>query len=407
MIRRSTVVVLGLSQLVCWGTSYYLVGALGETMAADLGWSLSVVHGGFSAALVVMGLVSPAVGRAIDRWGGRPVMVAGSGLLALGFVGLALARGLVAHYAAWVVLGAAMRMTLYDAAFASLARIGGPLARRPISHVTLLGGLGSTVFWPITHALAEAFGWRTAVLIHALFAVLTIPLHLAIPPWPPRGAEEAGSAGARPEPASPGRTLPGTRFLYALIVTMTSFLNSGMSAHMIDILSGLGAGASLAVWMSTLRGIGQSGARLGETMFGGRTSPLTLCVGASALLPLCFIVGLFSPRWVAAGFAFALLYGAGNGLHTIVRGTLPLVLFDPAAYGSVVGRLLVPSFFLSGLAPLVLALLVERHGPAAALYLSAAVALMVLAAALALRSVHGRSTSGRADPTRVTGGADG
>src|SRR5262245_23947377 len=170
LIARRTVFCLGLSQLICWGISYYLVGALGDLIAAELGWSASLVHGGFSAALVVMGLTSPAVGRAIDRHGGRAVMTAGSGVIAIGCIVLALADGVALYYAGWLCLGLAMRMTLYDAAFAALARIGGAAAKRPISQVTLLGGLASTVFWPIGHALAGPFGWRGAVLAYAGFA---------------------------------------------------------------------------------------------------------------------------------------------------------------------------------------------------------------------------------------------
>jgi MFS family permease len=384
LIRRRTVVWLGLSQLVCWGITYYLIGALGELIAADLGWSRSLVYGGFSVALLVMGVASPLVGVLIDRCGGRPVMVLGSGLIALGCGTLALAHGVFAYYASWALLGLAMRCTLYDAAFAALARIGGPHARRPISQITLLGGLASTVFWPITHALALHFGWRGAVLAYAGVGLLTVPLHLAIPAGR-YGDRSGGGAPERPHLAQsrPDRLLAGS--LYALIVTLTNVLNSGMSAHMIGILGGLGLAASVAVWVATLRGIGQSSARLCEVLFGGRLDPLTLNLLAALALPVCFAAGLFSGRLLAAAIAFALIYGAGNGILTITRGTLPLVLFDHRTYGTLVGRLLVPSFLLSAIAPLGFALVIERLGEAGALVLSILIALTTLGAALALR----------------------
>ena len=384
MSWRRTVICLGLSQLVCWGITYYLIGALGELMAADLGWSRSLVYGGFSASLLVMGLSSPLVGRLIDRYGGRQVMVAGSGLIALGCVVLALVHELWAYYAAWALLGLAMRCTLYDAAFAALARIGGPGARRPISQITLLGGLASTVFWPIGHALALHFGWRGAVFAYAGFALLTVPLHLAIPSAR-YGDRPAGEAPARPHLAQsrPDHLLAGG--LYALIVTLINVLNSGMSAHMIGLLSGLGLTASVAVWVASLRGIGQSAARLCEVLFGGRLHPLTLNLLAASTLPVCFIAGLWSGQAVAAAIAFALLYGASNGIMTITRGTLPLVLFDHRTYGTLVGRLLVPSFLLSAVSPLAYALVIEHLGDAGALVLSILIALTTLAAALALR----------------------
>lgn len=383
MIRRATVLCLGLAQLISWGTTYYLIGGFGPRIIAETGWSPTLVHGGFSAALLVMGLSSAWIGRLIDRHGGRAVMTAGSVLSALGCIGLALARDPVSYTAAWLVLGLAMRCTLYDAAFAALARIGGPEARRPMSQITLLGGLASTAFWPIGEGLAGALGWRGAVLAYAGFALLTLPLHLALPAG--RDGGRVRNAAAAPPPLAGSRRehwIAGA--LYALIVTLTNILNAGMSAHMIGILAGLGLAAPVAVWIATLRGIGQSGARLAEVTFGGGLSPLALTLAASALLPVCFVVGLWSGQAAAAAIAFAFVYGAGNGLLTITRGTLPLVLFDPGRYGAVAGRLLVPGFLCSVAAPIAYAAVIERAGEAAALWLSAGLAAVTLAAAAML-----------------------
>ncbi|PWC36150.1 transporter [Azospirillum sp. TSO35-2] len=375
---------LGLSQLLCWGVSYYLIGLFGVAMAADLGHGLPAIHGGFTVALIVMGLVSSRVGRGIDRRGGRPVMVAGSVLMAAGCLGLALAQELVAYYAAWIVLGLAMRMTLYDAAFAALARIGGRAARTPISQITLLGGLASTVMWPVGQGLADAVGWRGALCAYAVLALATVPLHRQIPA--DRHVEAAPAPSGRPSP-TPAPSAPPSRLapvLYALIVALTGMLNSGMSAHMIGLLGGLGMAPALAVWVSTLRGVGQSAARLAEIQFGKRLSAFGLAILATALVVPGFPLPVAFGATPAAGIAFALLFGAGNGLVTIVRGALPLVLFDPAHYGQTVGRLITPGFFASALAPLLYALVIERFGDAAALWLSFLLAIGALAAALVL-----------------------
>ncbi len=382
-ITRKLVLLLGVSQLVCWGISYYLIGLFGKVMAADLGLSLPVAFGGFTAALLVMGLTSTAIGKAIDRWGGRPVMVAGSLLSAAGCLGLAASTGVVGYYVSWLVLGLAMRATLYDAAFAALARLGGPQARKSISQITLLGGLASTTLWPVGQALADAFGWRGALVGYAVLALLTIPLHAAIPAdrYERRvepGSGPVGDAGERPHP------VPGAPLLFALIVAATGLLASGLSAHMIGILGGLGVAPVAAVWISTLRGIGQSSARLCEVLFGARLHPTSLALIAAALPVPGFLAGMASGQWVAAGVAFAVLFGAGNGLATIVRGTLPLVLFDPRTYGSTVGRLVAPSFYVSALAPLAYAVVIERAGEGAALLLSAALELVAVAASALL-----------------------
>jgi len=384
VIARRTVLTLGLSQLVCWGISYYLVGVLGGAIALETGWSRSIVHGGFSAALLVMASSSRLAGVLIDRHGGRRVMAVGSILTAAGCLGLALSRSLPAYYASWMVLGLAMRLTLYDAAFAALARIGGPGAKRAIAQVTLLGGLASTTFWPIGHQLAERFGWRGALVAYSGFALLTIPLHLAIPETRHDPESRRAEPSDRPPLAEAGRDRWIAGGLYALTVTVAAFLNSAMSAHMIGLLAGFGLATSMAVSVAMLRGVGQSLARLAEVLSGSRLHPLALNVLASVLLPVCFVAGLGSGALPLAA-AFALLYGAGNGLSTIARGTLPLVLFGYGSYGTIVGRLLAPSFVVSAAAPFAYALVIERSGERAAMALSLAAAAAALAAALALQ----------------------
>ena len=387
MIATRTVLALGVSQLVCWGITYYLIGVLGPLIVADLGWSSAAVYGGFSVSLLVMAASSAAVGRWLDRHGGAWAMTLGSVVTAVGCLMLGLAHGVVLYYAAWIVLGLAMRLTLYDAAFAALARIGGPLARRPIAQITLLGGLASTVFWPVGGVLAERYGWRGAVFAYGLIALATIPLHASLPRGRYAGkAAAVGSTTQAPVPAgAPDRA---RAWLYALIVALVAFLNSAMSAHMIAILAALGLAASTAVWISAARGVGQSASRLAEIMFGRTLDPLRLNLMATGTLPIAFLLGFAGGTVPAAAVAFSLLYGAGNGVATITRGTLPLVLFDHRMYGAVVGRLLMPSFVLSAAAPLVYAQVLERWGAQAALGLSVVVGITALAASvmLALRA---------------------
>jgi MFS family permease len=369
---------------VCWGVSYYLIGVLGETIAADFGWSRDVVYGGFSVGLLVTGLSSPFVGRLIDARGGRDAMTLGSAAMAVGCLTLAASRGVASYYGAWIVLGLAMRLTLYDAAFAALARIAGPQAKRPMAQITLLGGLASTVFWPIGEALASHFGWRGAVVVYSGFALMTIPVHLTIPRQRHGEAENAAPRQLPPPLATDpiDRRIAGA--LYALIAAIANILNSGMSAHMIGVLTGLGLAAAASVWISTLRGVGQSFSRLAEVLFGGRLNPLILNLTAALALPFAFIAGLFSGGSTAAALCFAFLYGAANGILTITRGTLPLVLFDHRTYGAFVGRLLAPGFILSAAAPVAYALVIEGFGAAAALYLSLALAFAALGAAIFL-----------------------
>ncbi|WP_222851427.1 MFS transporter [Phytoactinopolyspora mesophila] len=405
MIPRRTVHFLGTSQLVCWGVTHYLIGVFGSHIEDDLGWESAQVYGGYSAALLVMGFASPVVGRLIDRHGGSKIMSIGSVLAAAGCTGLAVSTSLATYYAAWVCLGVAMRCTLYDAAFATLARIGGPTARRAMSQITLLGGLASTAFWPIGHGLTGLVGWRGAVLCYTAIALVTLPLHLALPRGRYGETSDAsphkGPAPSPAEPPEPGTTPPSAAVpeplartgrerliagsLYAVMMTSVAFLGASMSAHMISILTGLGLAATAAVWVAALRGVAQSVARLADVLFGRRIHPLTLALIATPLLPLGFVAGLGAGELLILAIAFPMLYGAGNGLLTITRGTLPLALFDHHTYGAFVGRLLLPGFMLSASAPIVFAFVIDNLGERGALLVAAFLGTFILAAAAALR----------------------
>ncbi|WP_343498646.1 MFS transporter [Achromobacter denitrificans] len=384
MIPPRAIVCLGLTQLVGWGVTFYLIGALGPAMAADLGWNAATVYGGFSAAIVVMAMVSPLAGLAVDRWGGHRVMPAGAMVAALGCALLAAAHGLALYYLAWIALGIGMRLCLYDAAFASLARAAGPTARRPMSQITLFGGLASTVMWPVGHALAGWLGWRGAVLAYGALALSTLPLYLALPREryaAPAGAKDKAATGLARSLGE--RRLAGA--LYALIAMLTNFLAAGNAAHLISLLSGLGLAAAAAVSVAALWGVGQFAARLADVALGSRLHPLTLTLAVGTVLPLCFLLALLSGGNLYATAAYALLYGACNGLLTITRGTLPLALFDFRSYGTLVGALLIPSFLLTATAPVAYAYLVESHGARGAMAVSVGLAAAICAAALALR----------------------
>ncbi|EFF78490.1 MFS transporter [Achromobacter piechaudii] len=384
MIAARAVVCLGLTQLVNWGVTFYLIGAFGPAMTVDLGWNAAVVHGGFSAAIVTMALMSPLAGRAVDRWGGHRVMPAGVLVAAAGCVLLAAAHTLPTYYAAWLLLGVGMRLCLYDAAFASLARVAGPTARRAMSQITLFGGLASTVMWPAGHALSGWLGWRGAVLVYAALAVATLPLYLALPRQRYAApAAVANHAGAGLTRNASDRRVAGT--LYAVIAMLTNFLAAGNAAHLIALMIGMGVASSAAASVAALWGLGQFAARMADVTLGARLHPLTLTWAVTALMPLCFVLACLSDGNLYAIAAYALLYGACNGLLTITRGTLPLALFDFRSYGSLVGALLIPSFLLTATAPVAYAFLIETQGARAAMAMSAALASAIAAAAFLLR----------------------
>ncbi|KAF1045160.1 MAG: hypothetical protein GAK35_01486 [Herbaspirillum frisingense] len=209
-----------------------------------------------------------------------------------------------------------------------------------------------------------------------------------------------GERPAQPPLAQGRRDILLSGLLFALLTTLTNFINAGMSAHMISILAALGIGSALAVWIAALRGVGQCAARLMEVFSGRAVDPLALNLAACLLLPLSFAIGLAARGSAAAAVAFSLLYGAANGLLTITRGTLPLALFDHRSYGGMVGRLVAPGFLFSAAAPVLYAWLMQGAGAQAGLWLSAACALAILLSAAALWRMF-RNRNAAAIPTHL------
>ena len=194
----SAVIALGMTQITAWGTSYYCLGVLAGPISQDTGWSRGFVFLGFTVALLVMGVVSSAVGRAIDRHGARVVMTLGTVIVSAGLFALSHVRNEAAYLVVWAVLGLGMRLCLYDAAFAALVQVAPSRGRKAISYLTLFGAFASSVFWVVGHALNDQVGWRqTLVVFAAINLLVCLPLH-----WLGLARRETVAAGEGPTGAS-------------------------------------------------------------------------------------------------------------------------------------------------------------------------------------------------------------
>ena len=266
--------VLGITQIVAWGAIFYSPVLTAPLIVRETGWSLSFTMGGFSLGLLVAGLVSPLVGRSIDRYGGHVVMTVGSLVSALGLLLLAHARDPYTYLATWVVLGAGLGGSLYDPAFATLGRIFGAAARRPITVLTLAGGFASTAGWPATYFLLGALGWRGTYIVYAaLMAAVCAPLHAFLLP-------RSHAASAPPGPsATPAAHLPSRGRVFVLVTaafTAYAFVPSALSAHLLAIFGRTGIDAATVVFIGTLFGPAQVAARVVELAFGGNVHPLNV-----------------------------------------------------------------------------------------------------------------------------------
>jgi MFS family permease len=187
--RTVVVAALGTAQTLAWASSYYLPAILADPIAAGTGASRTGVFGIFSASLLLSAVFGPAVGRAIDRDGGRGILAVSNLVLAAGLVLLSLAHGILLLSAAWFVLGIGMAMGLYEPAFATLTGLYGRAARGPITGITLIAGFASTVGWPLSAYLDARYGWRDTCLIWAaLHIVMGLPLNRLLIPRAPATA---------------------------------------------------------------------------------------------------------------------------------------------------------------------------------------------------------------------------
>ncbi len=389
----AVILTLGTTETIAWASSYYLPAILARPIAADLGLSPTYVFGALTAALIFSGLIGPRVGHVIDTVGGRGVHCISNLVLAGGLAALAAATGPISLGAAWLVLGIGMGMGLYDAAFATLTRLYGVAARKPITGITLIAGFASTVGWPISAYLDAHFGWRIACLVWAATHLLVaLPLNLTLPRVPtlpvlPKATEDEAAGKSRVptavevKPRAMGHGRSGVFLRDDRLRERRHFYGAADDADQ------MGASAAAAILAGTLVGPSQVAARLVEAGWLSRYHPLVSTEFATIMAPLGVVALVFGGP--AFGPLFAIFYGAGNGILTISRGTLPLALFGPEGFGRRVGLLSLPARGTAAVAPLIMGLLVE-YGTVA-LWASAIVSLSALLALLLLHAKHGKA----------------
>ncbi|HTO65521.1 MAG TPA: MFS transporter [Bradyrhizobium sp.] len=371
------VLALGTTQTLAWASSYYLPAILADPIGRDLKISANWIFAAFSASLVLSAVIGPAVGRQIDLIGGRPVLALSNLTLAAGLALLGLTTSVPMLVVAWLLLGFGMGCGLYDAAFAALGRIYGDGARGAITGITLMAGFASTVGWPLTALGLEQIGWRdTCFAWAAAHMLLGLPLNLAFLPAVKRARTETAAS------AKPHVPLDRTMLLLAFVFAAAWSVTGAMAAHLPRILEAAGASALQAVAAGALIGPAQVGARIVEASLLSRYHPLLSARLACITHPIgALIVALAGGG--AAGI-FAVFHGAGNGILTIARGTLPLAIFGPENYGYRLGLVGAPARLAQAAAPLAFGLLIDVMG-AKILIVSSALSLSALAALLLLR----------------------
>ncbi len=361
----AVICVLGITQIIGYGSVFYSFSLLMEPLQDALGASKSATVGAFSFALVIAGLCATYVGSRIDRIGGRGVMTLGSVAAGVLLIALSHVDSLVGLYVVYALLGATMAAILYEPAFAVLTGLFGANARRAITILTLFGGLSSTVFWPLTQTLMAHFGWRdTLLILGAMNLLVCAPLHLRfLPARDPNRAAVHASRGPATDSKSLREVLrePAFYFLGGAFVA-NGLIFSAMSVHMLAMMQAKGLTLAAAALLGALVGPMQVTGRILELTAGHRFAMVRVGLVALGLLPLALLVFAAAGSHPGPIVVFVLLYGLSNGVVTILRGAMPAQLFGREHYGAVAGALAAPQMFALALGPVLVSLIWRASG---------------------------------------------
>lgn len=357
---------LGVSQICAWGVLYYSFPQVADAMGADLSWSKTDLYIAPTLSLVVAGLSAIPVGTAIDRGYGQWVLSLGAIFAGFLLVAWSQVETVVALYVVFVGIGVVSAATLYEAVFAVVVRCNGAeKSRREITLLTLWGGFASTVFIPLIEVLLAAWGWRTSLIFLGL-----VPLLLCFPlnAYATKSYAERRRSLVRESQSEPGATLglkwavgqPTYWALAAVYVTHAAVFST-FTYHAYPLLKELGLETEGVIIVLALIGPAQVAGRLALHIVRQEPSLASLGVGTASVTLLVFVgFSLAPPVFVVLAF-FAVLYGAANGIMTIIRGMAVPALLTERSYGRITGSLVMPSMIAKALAPLAAAALWELH----------------------------------------------
>lgn len=373
------VAALSVAQLVSWGTIFYGFPLFIASMEAELGWSRSLLNGALSFGLLTAGFAAYPVGRIIDVYGGRLVMSAGSLLAVLLFVAWAFMRDPILFYAIWFGLGLAQACTLYTPVFAVLTRLF-PDAKIRITMLTLTGGFASTVFTPLIAWWIESLGWQTALLLMAACnLVFCLPVHALL--LRDRAKPQAKDAPAQASDKTPMQRALRNPVFWGLAVCFTFYLlaHAMLIFHFLPMLAEYGVALATAVAIITVIGPAQVGGRI-LLLFGRKIETVATGYVVMTLFVLAMLLLVFFPSVVPVLFVMAVVYGAANGMMTILRGTSVPELLGREGFGAISGALTLPASIAAAIAPSLAALIWEVTGGYAAVILAMLLAMLTSAA---------------------------
>jgi predicted MFS family arabinose efflux permease len=355
---------LGIGQIISWGTLYYSFPLIAEHMANDLGFSKPEVYGAATAGLLIASFTAYPIGVAIDRGRGRAVMTLGSVLAGLLLLVWSQVTNLWMLYPLLAGIGLAQAMTLYEPAFAVVARRFGKDVRRGITALTLLGGFASTVFVPVIQFLLNQVEWRSTLVVLGLtnllicgalyFVVINTQWDAPVHETLPRTSHDARDAEKLAV-----RWALGQRAFWGLLIAFTIYYAtfSGLTYHLYPLLIERGFDTSRVVAAIVIMGPSQVAGRILIWSLAERASIRSIGKVVVLAFPIALGILLLLPPIFASLAVFVALYGAANGIFTIIRGVAVPDMLTRDSYGAINSLLAIPGTIAKAVAPLLVALL--------------------------------------------------
>jgi len=373
------ILLIGIAQILVWGGSFFILSVLARPIMEETGWSRQWVYGGLSLGIFISGLLLPWIGKCIKRYGGREIL-AGSGIVtAIGLIIIACTHSLPWFIFAWMILGVAMAMGLYDALYAVLGNSYGKSAKTAIMTVTLISGFCTTLVWPLLAYGVTHLGWRMTCLVWAAVLIATIwPIYRISLPAEPKTLTFKQSPRNELIPVTVDKKI---YLLMSAIFMLAAIIMTVISIQLIDILQDGGLSLAAAVGITVFIGPSQVAARVMDILIKFKHPVTSLLISVVFVLIGLLLIALFPEHAIIA----VIVYGCGNGLRSIVRGTLPLAILKPEEFAIVMGRIARPSLIAQGATPILSAMIFEHFGAEVLMMTLITLAAVSIALSLALQ----------------------
>lgn len=355
---------LGTTMTVGYGTLYYSFAILSEEFVKEFSWNKSFIFGILSLGILLGGLLAPLIGRVLDKYGARFIMSLGSILSAIGLYNLSLVESKLEYIFALLFLQLVSILVLYESAFIASAQIAGQKARLPIIQITLIAGFASTIFWPLISYLLSIITWReTYEVLALLHIVIALPIHFfVLKPSLVIDNEHFNEDKFEEIIYLNGLHRKNAFILLTIAFCLIAIPITALQTQFLTLFKSFGMESSMAIFLGALIGPSQVAVRILEVLLAKYITPILSALISTALMSIGLVALLFSGYSFCIALLFVLLYGAGQGLSDIVRGTLPLYLFGKNGYGKTTGNINFFRLIITSMVPFCFAYILENFG---------------------------------------------